>query len=395
MIIRCPSCSTTYKVDSSVLDAPRPTFRCSRCRHVFAVQIRLQLENGDPPAAPTATDRMAGSAARGEPDKSAGPDLGSASDSGDGPDTGGEPDPQCLADTRDSQASGVASTQSHAETPQATPELPRTPADVEPANRDADETRAAGDDSGETRFEYPDFDPFVEADRPDVQQPESPEQTAAVEDPIPARTARKPDFEIDDDFLIPPRREAEPPKPPRPNTRGSIVPLVSLVALALFGFGLVTMIYQVNPQPLDSVLRRIPWYGSTLFEDRHFKRTLVFESLASGVQPVLNQTEVFVVSGKLVNGNDRSIHKVRIEARLFDAEGKQVGRQVTFVGNAISAKIIQDMTFREISLLQSLKPQSAYRIPANESANFTIVFPKPKSSVESFTCRVVSAEAAA
>ncbi len=394
MIIRCPSCSTTYKVDSSVLDAPRPSFRCSRCKHIFAVQIRLQLENGDPPAAPAATDRMAESAARGEPDRSDGPDAGGALDSAGGPDTGGEPYPQGLADTRNSHASGVASTPSHTETPQATPELPRTPADVETANRDADETRAAGDDSGETRFEYPDFDPFAEADRPDVQQPESLEQTA-VEAPIPARTARKPDFEIDDDFLIPPRREAEPPKPPRPNTRGSIVPLVSLVALALFGFGLVTVIYQVNPQPLNSVLRRIPWYGSTLFEDRHFKRTLVFESLVSGVQPVLNQTEVFVVSGKLINRNDRSIHKVQIEARLFDAEGKQVGRQVTFVGNAISAKIIQDMTFREISLLQSLKPQSAYRIPANESANFTIVFPKPKSSVESFTCRVVSADAAA
>ena len=76
-------------------------------------------------------------------------------------------------------------------------------------------------------------------------------------------------------------------------------------------------------------------------------------------------------------------------------EGKEVGRQVTFVGNAISARIIQDMTFREIELLQSLKPQSAYRIPANESASFTIVFPKPEAAVESFSCRVLSAEAAA
>ena len=165
--------------------------------------------------------------------------------------------------------------------------------------------------------------------------------------------------------------------------------------MALFAFVLVAVTYQVNPQPLDSVLRRIPWYGSTVFESRHIKRTLVFESLASGVQPVMNQTEVFVISGKLVNRNDRSVHKVRIEAQLFDAEGKQVGQQITFVGNAISARIIQDMTFREISLLQSLKPQSAYRIPANKSADFTIVFPKPKAPVESFTCRVLSAEAPA
>ncbi len=382
MIIRCPSCSTTYKVNGSVFDAPKPTFRCSRCRHIFTFQIRLQLHDEESPVADPATDPMPAAGAAGY-----GPVPAS------GPDTGGEPYAQGLADTHDGEASRVASTQSHTETAQGAPELPRTQADVEPANRDTDEAQAAGDDSGGTRFEYPGFGPLVEADRPDVQQPESLEQAAAAEyDDVPVPTARKPDFEIDDDFLIPPRREAAPRRPPHANTQGSIVPLVSLVALALFAFVLVTVIYQVNPQPLDSVLRRIPWYGSTVFEDRHFKRTLVFESLASGVRPVLNQTEVFIVSGKLVNRNDRSIHKVRIEAQLFDAEGKQVGRQVTFVGNAISAKIIQDMTFREISLLQSLKPQSAYRIPANGSASFTIVFPKPRAAVESFTCRVLSAE---
>lgn len=385
MIIRCPGCSTTYKVNGSIFDAPRPTFRCSRCKHVFTFQVRLRLHDEESPAAAQATDPMPETDAAGD-----GPVPAS------GPDTGGEPCLQGLADTHDSQTSGVASTRSHTETAPDTPELPPTPAHVELTNRDTDETHAAGDDSGETRFEYPDFDPLMAADRPEVQPPESLKQTVAVEyDAPPVRTAQKPDFEIEDDFLIPPRREAEPLRPPRADTRGSIVPLVSLVALALSGFVLLTVIYQVNPQPLDSVLRRIPWYGSTVFEDRHFKRTLVFESLASGVQPVLNQTEVFVVSGKLVNRNDRSIHKVQIEARIFDAEGRQVGRQVTFVGNAISASIIQDMTFREIALLQSLKPQSAYRIPANESANFTIVFPRPKAPVESFSCRVLSAEAAA
>ena len=86
---------------------------------------------------------------------------------------------------------------------------------------------------------------------------------------------------------------------------------------------------------------------------------------------------------------------MRIETQLFDAEGKQIGREVTFVGNGISAKTIQDMPFREISMLQSLKPLSAYRIPAAQSANFTVVFPKPDTAVDSFSCRVISVDAAA
>ena len=176
---------------------------------------------------------------------------------------------------------------------------------------------------------------------------------------------------------------------------------MSVVGLALFAFVLVTLIYHAKPQPLDSLIRWIPWYSSAVFDSRHFKRTLVFESLVSGIRPVLNDNKVFIVSGKVTNRNDRSVHRVRIEAQLFDAEGKQIGQQVTYIGNAISAKIIQDMTLREIRLLQSLKPQNNYQIcgadcePRNRSADFTVVFPKPERVVSSFTCRVVSAEVAA
>ena len=386
MIIRCPSCSTTYKVSGNVFDAPRPTFRCTRCKHIFTFQVRLQLDDDDPSAAAATTNQM--------------PEAGAAGDgpvAGGGPDIDEEPYAEGLVDTHDSQASRVEAAGSHTGAAQGTLELPGTQAETEPANQDSGEAQAAGDDFDEIRFDDPDFDPAVEVDRPDVRPPVSFEQTAAGEDDdIPIRNARKPDFEIDDDFLIPPRREAEPPPPPpRANARGSIVPLVSLVALAVFAFVLVWLIYQVNPRPLDALLRRIPWYGSTVFENRHFKSTLVFESLVSGAQPVLNQTEVFIVSGKLVNRNDRSVHKVRIETQLFDAEGKQIGREITFVGNGISAKTIQDMPFREISMLQSLKPLSAYRIPAAQSANFTVVFPKPDTAVESFSCRVISVDAAA
>lgn len=382
MIIRCPSCSTTYKVSGSVFDAPRPTFRCTRCKHIFTFQVRLQLDDEDPSAAAATTNQM--------------PEAGAAGDgpvAGGGSDTDEEPYAEGRVDTHDSQASRVEAAGSHTGAAQGTLELPRTSAEAESASRDSSETQAVGEDYDEIQFDDPDFDPGVEVDRPDVRPPES---FDIEEDDVPIQDARKPDFEIDDDFLIRPRREAEPPPPPpRANARGSIVPMVSLVALAGFAFVLVWLIYQVNPRPLDALLRRIPWYGNTMFENRHFKSTLVFESLVSGVQPVLNQTEVFIVSGKLVNRNDRSVHKVRIETQLFDAEGKQIGREVTFVGNGITAKTIQDMPFREISMLQSLKPLSAYRIPAAQSANFTVVFPKPDTAVESFSCRVISVDAAA
>ena len=371
MIIRCPNCSTTYKVSGSVFDAPQPTFRCTRCKHVFMVQVRLQLTEETAPAAA-------------EPSE---PQTAEASGTDDPHESVDEPETPPAEETGEEDIPPPA-----ADAPEPFPEAVEAMDEFPDPDRvdiDMDEDDAMAPSYRGFEIESPEKE-LAEA------QPLEPVEEAAVEDDDSRpRDKRQPDFEIDDDFMLPPKRETPPPGRQLGASRGSIVPLASLLGLAVLAFVLVALIYQANPQPLDSLIRRIPWYGSAVFDNRHFKQTLVVDSLASGVQPVLNQTEVFIVSGKLTNRNDRSVHRVRIEARLFDAEGKQIGQQVTFVGNAISAKIIQDMTFREISLLQSLKPQSNYRIAPNGSADFTIVFPKPKTAVESFSCRVVSAEAAA
>ena len=387
MIIRCPNCSTTYRVSGSVFDAPRPTFRCTRCKHVFVVQVHLQLtEEEAPAAAEQETQPAAEASGTGDPQ--------------DGIAPGGEepPEDDTLQDDVPEEDIHPPAYEAVEDEPELLLETSGTDAGSvaeDPVDLDTDEGTER-DDADDAAPSYRGFeiDP-VNTDLPEPGAADADEPAARPDDEAPAGNRRQPDFEIDDSLPLPSARGPRAAlRKPRNDGRGSIVPLASLAGLAVFAFVLATLIYQANPQPLDSIIRRIPWYGSAVFDSRHFKRTLVFESLVSGVRPVLNQNEVFVVSGKLTNHNDRSVHTVRIEARLFDAEGKQVGQQITFVGNAISAKIIQDMTLREITLLQSLKPQNNYRISPNGSANFTIVFPKPKTAVESFSCRVVSAEVA-
>ena len=178
MIIRCPSCATTYKVSGSVFDAPRPTFRCTRCKHIFTFQVRLQLDDEDPSAAAATTNQM--------------PEAGAAGDGpvgGGGSDTDEEPYAEGRVDTHDSQASRVEAAGSHTGAAQGTLELPRY---VRPKpSRRAEipsETQAVGEDYDEIQFDDPDFDPPVEADQPDVQPPELFEQTAAgEEDDVPIR----------------------------------------------------------------------------------------------------------------------------------------------------------------------------------------------------------------
>ncbi len=376
MIIRCPNCSTTYRVNGSVLDAPRPTFRCSRCKHVFTIHLRLRIhEEGSP-----ATEAAPG---RGQPPvaPAAGGERDTRGHVHDDDRSGADTADRDTADTagRDAAEPDPDAAEPDPETARDTPAPPQPPTHPEsrpPAAASLPDTEATENAFEEVEPADPDFDPA----------------TTTGDDNVSAGGARKPDFEIDDDFLFPTRPT---PAPAPVETRGSVVPLASLAVLSVIAFVLIALIYQVNPKPLDSMLGGIPWYGTAVFENRHFKSTLVLEGLASGVQPVQNRKEVFAVSGTLVNRGDRSIRKVRIEVQLFDAEGKQVGRQTAFVGNAISAKILQDMSLREISLLQSLEPVNSYGIPANGSANFTVALPKPKTAVKSFNCRVLSADGAA
>src|SRR5208337_3169142 len=39
--VQCPSCQTRYRIDESVLPPDSPTFKCSRCGHVFSGDPRL------------------------------------------------------------------------------------------------------------------------------------------------------------------------------------------------------------------------------------------------------------------------------------------------------------------------------------------------------------------
>jgi predicted Zn finger-like uncharacterized protein len=40
MLVQCPGCLTTFRIDDGLIATAEPTFRCSRCRHVFALEPR-------------------------------------------------------------------------------------------------------------------------------------------------------------------------------------------------------------------------------------------------------------------------------------------------------------------------------------------------------------------
>ncbi|HEX7226456.1 MAG TPA: zinc-ribbon domain-containing protein, partial [Candidatus Binatia bacterium] len=50
MLVKCPSCATTYKVADEILTGTTPAFRCSRCQHTFEGQLNAAVEAGPLPS---------------------------------------------------------------------------------------------------------------------------------------------------------------------------------------------------------------------------------------------------------------------------------------------------------------------------------------------------------
>ena len=56
MIVRCPSCKTTYKVADDLVKETKPAFRCSRCKHIFELEPAETAEKLVDRAPSAATD---------------------------------------------------------------------------------------------------------------------------------------------------------------------------------------------------------------------------------------------------------------------------------------------------------------------------------------------------
>jgi hypothetical protein len=181
---------------------------------------------------------------------------------------------------------------------------------------------------------------------------------------------------------------------PRRSGGLSVLPYISLFGILLLIFSVVTLTYQASPARLESFIKNIPWFGPMVIKNNHLRDGILVQSLRSGFHIIEGGHKVFVISGEVVNRTQVSVREIRVEGLTYTKEGEEIESQAISIGNPISKKLLQDMTAREISVLQELKPQKQYEIPPDKSATFIIVFLKPPENIKAFSCKVLSAKAA-
>lgn len=354
MLVSCPSCSTAYRVSDNLITTLNPTFRCSRCKHTFVLELKFETNSEKVKAHPAPESPQE------DEEKSAELSFSFPSTQTDTTKKIVEEDPHSvettkppLTDIQDQQSS----------------EPPIPPSEEFPAQEEELAEATA-------------------AHEQDTSQPFTP----------PSPTDWNADFEAKEEEENFPFHEKETESDtadaPLQANGLSVIPFISLFGLLLLIFFMATLTYQAKPRQLESLIKAIPWFGPLVITNNHLRKGIVVSSLRSDFQTIFGGHKVFVISGKIINRTSVSVGEIRVEGQIYSAGGEGIKSQAISVGNAISTKIIQDMTAREISILQRLKPQKRFEIPPEESAAFTIVFLKPTKKIKSFSCRVLSAKGA-
>jgi predicted Zn finger-like uncharacterized protein len=342
MLVRCPSCRTTYKVSDELLSGTSPLFRCSRCKHTFEVDAAEPRETRSKP-------------------------LGSE------PAVRHEQKEQELTFAFPAEQKDASETTAP---DQAFTDLKNPPLEGESkpsADGEKMETWSMGSSEAKTKI----AEPSGPAREKESASPRIASPIAQREQPT------APQDTTDKVLSLDPYRDQP----------ASIVPYLTLFMLLVIFFGLLTAFQRVDPAASERIVKKIPLLGTSVLKNNHLKSGVDLQSLRAGYQTIQGNREVFVITGLALNLNPVVVREVRVAGRLYNQDGVEIEHQTIWIGNAISPKIIRGMTIQDISDLQRLKPLKSFDIPPGETVPFTIVFLKAPKGVKDFGCEVLSAEA--
>jgi len=167
--------------------------------------------------------------------------------------------------------------------------------------------------------------------------------------------------------------------------------LVFLVALVVV-YAILALDLRNHPARAERLLAGVPGIGEMLAEDNLLQTRVQLQDVEGVYQQIKDDKLVFIVSGRAVNTAPAALKGVQIESVLYDAGGKPVETKSIYCGNAMSLKIVKDLSTKEISLLQRLEPPKRFEIRSGESAGFSVVFVGPPPGLKEFSTRVVAAQ---
>jgi predicted Zn finger-like uncharacterized protein len=430
--VQCSSCHTRYRIDEQVLPEGTPTFKCSRCGHVFTVDPRSggrvadSAESAAPAPPANTTPRAprirresrpaAPGAAIGEKSV-AGSQSGWVADSGTADSASVSPRDNATALNQTEANPALASTpvSSPEEKKPSTDELLSKPFRDDESSpgetlrfdfneeRTEPETQAplageGGDDrhAGEWQVGETDFEAPAEANPFGAPQPEPAEIADA--DRLAPRARRAPvaprkssTKEEREEFLD----ENAAPIYNRSVATHSARFFVALFTLIALGYGATTMLIRSAPATAAEILSHLPKVGDRFIPPVAPARLVAMRDVHSDYLRTKGGHTALVVTGIAENVGNAALHAVQIAASLHDPAQHTLASRAVYCGNNLSAPMVAQMTPHELEFFQKLDPPKAFALEPSATSPFVIVFIDPPPAVSRFDISVASAGAIA
>ncbi|HVC45598.1 MAG TPA: DUF3426 domain-containing protein [Candidatus Binataceae bacterium] len=439
--IQCTSCHTRYRIDEQVLPDGTPTFKCSRCGHVFTLEPRVarDAQPSTPPArgeavrptpAPPAQSIGDGPRRASRPRVNPASAAAAPAEPPTAPAEPRTPTADLLAKpfrTDDETASGAgenlifdfndATSGFDAHEPPPDHERAHNPLDRESFTPDSftahslDENsftdeRAAARDSGEWRVGEPEIDPGHEdfPASPDRSRPSNPAREAAssaaassaaassaAASPAArirarAAAARKPKPAPDDEFVD----ETAAPIYNHGITHSSRI-VIGVMALFAIAYALTTMLIRSAPASAADLLSRLPVVGDRFVMPITPARLVALRDVHADYLQTKGGHTGLVITGIAENVGQASLHTVQIAVTLRDTTPRPLASREVYCGNNLSAATVAQMTPHELEFFQKLDPPKSFALDPSATAPFVIVFIDPPRAVSRFDVAIASA----
>ncbi len=409
--VQCPSCQTRYRIDESVLPAQdSPTFKCSRCGHVFSAEPRAARKAAAapqprpapsartapstppapasvPPVAPqNSNSQTSNSGASAQPPVKAGARrTGSSEDLRPSPPVRAEPirDPEVanlFADVRRPArpADGSAAAAPIAPAKAATPSAPPTTA-VAAAQPEADNplARSFGEEEPRTpenlSFDFADdqAEQHELGDAVEAAEPEDPYERWHVGDPEsePASTPPPPEATI----RYQPRRSAiaqgsrridraavaaEAAEHERRHNSGFFLGVFVLIGFFFVG---VTFLLGLSPSISRELLHQLPLIGAEFTPVQPSQNVVALSEVHAEYRLLDGNRRALIVSGRAENRGAEPLHTIEVGVSLVDNQQHPVVTQSAFCGDLVSPKIVSQMTPHELQFFQNWRRRKTLR----------------------------------
>ena len=413
--IQCTSCNTRYRIDERVLPEETPTFKCSRCGHVFKAEPVAARPRK--PAAPRVVQKPQAPAAPEAEAPSPPPPVQSK------PAPAGTPGPQAQE-----QPPSAPSMEASEENPLDRTFTRERSGELEsgenlrfdfanepnPGEHGTSEEAGVEDRRSEDRWEVGESpeDPEAASDLAPKEMPARPGASDApapkpIFTPPPRREAPSPGEFRAREFTIPDAGVEEPRSrrakrrdflseeladltARRPHSSGWFLGLFMVIAVL---FGVASLAIHIEPGPVAQILSQIPQVGANFERPMVPAMLVALHDVHADYQQIKGGQTALLVSGTAENVGASPLHGVLLAVDLLDAGGKQLASNATFCGNGLTAAMVEEMTPREIEFLQRLDPQKNFAVDPSKTAPFLLVFIDPPPNIANLRIQVAKAVA--